>query len=710
MRAIVRSHRLNPLPHAGTISVFLLMLVVASGIYITLFYGFGDDAAYESVGRMVDHPIQSVVRTVHRYSSAALVATTVVHSWRIMVAGRFRGPRRWVWVSGVAALSLVLLAGVTGYWLVRDARSQAIDDAVLNLLGGVGAVSAFYVRGLSGPSAGSGWGAVFAVWTAHLLITVTIGWFMWRHLRRSQLPWLPPRHWAITMGAALIIVAIALPADVLPAADLARSAVDLPLDPFVLFLLPPLLSGWAWPAALGLAVVLVAVAVAPLGARRPPVVIVDASRCTGCELCVIDCPYRAITMVDRVTADEVAGTRPDRSLATIDDDACVGCGICVGSCAFGALTLPGFENDAEIDVADRHVVLACQRHRERSDDIPETDPNGLPVQLISVSCTGMIAPHTMGRLLADGAREVQVVGCAPGDCTYGWGNTVVDERIRGERAPHLARRWSGRVERDWVSPGELVAAIGASHHHEHADGRHWVRRSRWPVAAAVVLASVLGIAVATRAQYAGSDRAGVTVMVDHVPGATLDGYLPPPAGSLAASQIVITVDGVEQSRTTPPTSQGAAVGIVTSQFEPGVRAVRVELVEGDVSTRLYEGAREFEPSERLSLVAVDAPPTPGVDEGRALFESRAAGCSICHSVRPGDDGVGPSLAGVADRAVSRVPGVEAREYLWTSIVDPDAYIVDGFRSGQMLDIYDTTLSQADIDALVSYLLTLRGEE
>ena len=102
IRTIVRSHRLNPLPHAGTISVFLLGVVIVTGVYITLFFQFGFEASHRSVQRMSDHPIQSVVRTIHRYSSAALVLTTVVHAWRVFVAGRFRGPRRWRWTSGVA--------------------------------------------------------------------------------------------------------------------------------------------------------------------------------------------------------------------------------------------------------------------------------------------------------------------------------------------------------------------------------------------------------------------------------------------------------------------------------------------------------------------------------------------------------------------------------------------------------------------------------
>ena len=121
IRRLAGSARLNPLPHAGTISVFLLGLVTVTGLYITLFFEFGHDASYNSVAGMEDHAIQRVVRALHRYASAALVLTTVIHAWRIFTAGRFTGRlRRWRWASGVAALLLSWLAGVTGYGLVWD--------------------------------------------------------------------------------------------------------------------------------------------------------------------------------------------------------------------------------------------------------------------------------------------------------------------------------------------------------------------------------------------------------------------------------------------------------------------------------------------------------------------------------------------------------------------------------------------------------------
>jgi cytochrome c oxidase subunit 2 len=79
-------------------------------------------------------------------------------------------------------------------------------------------------------------------------------------------------------------------------------------------------------------------------------------------------------------------------------------------------------------------------------------------------------------------------------------------------------------------------------------------------------------------------------------------------------------------------------------------------------------------------------------------------CSACHST--GDDKiVGPGLAGVGDRAGSRVDGLSADEYLEQSLREPDAFIVDEFTPGLMPNW--EKLGDDSIDALITYLKTLK---
>jgi len=86
----------------------------------------------------------------------------------------------------------------------------------------------------------------------------------------------------------------------------------------------------------------------------------------------------------------------------------------------------------------------------------------------------------------------------------------------------------------------------------------------------------------------------------------------------------------------------------------------------------------------------------------------APGCITCHSLEEGVTIVGPSLAMVASRAESRVPELSAYEYLRESIIDPDAYIVDGFPQGVMYPSYANNLSENEVSDLVTFLLTLNN--
>lgn len=95
--------------------------------------------------------------------------------------------------------------------------------------------------------------------------------------------------------------------------------------------------------------------------------------------------------------------------------------------------------------------------------------------------------------------------------------------------------------------------------------------------------------------------------------------------------------------------------------------------------------------------------TPVEQQGQAVFTLR---CAQCHALTTDTVVIGPSLAGVATRASSRVPGYDSQTYLETSILIPEDYLVDGF-ANTMPTNFGKELTSEEFTALVAYLMTLK---
>lgn len=99
-------------------------------------------------------------------------------------------------------------------------------------------------------------------------------------------------------------------------------------------------------------------------------------------------------------------------------------------------------------------------------------------------------------------------------------------------------------------------------------------------------------------------------------------------------------------------------------------------------------------------------PLPGdADRGHVLFTGEAA-CAACHSTGDNTWTVGPSLMGIASRAGQRRANTSAQDYLRAVIRSPDENISPSVMPGLMPRTYAATLTEAQIEDIVAYLMTL----
>jgi quinol---cytochrome-c reductase cytochrome b subunit len=158
----------------GEVALYVFMLLVGTGIYLTLFFddsrvmtvyhgGYDplDGATMSRAYASVIHLSYSVragllIRQTHHWAADVFIAVIVLHLLRVVFTGAFRKPRDLTYLGGVTMLVLALLEGYLGYSIVDDLLSGmglAIGYSVAMSIPFVGAKLATLLWG--GPFPGS---------------------------------------------------------------------------------------------------------------------------------------------------------------------------------------------------------------------------------------------------------------------------------------------------------------------------------------------------------------------------------------------------------------------------------------------------------------------------------------------------------------------------------------------------------------------------
>lgn len=459
--------RWNPLHQSGTISVAMLLVLTATGLYLILFYRVGSPS--ESVAKMAADPwLGSWIRSLHRYASDLFVIAAVFHMLRMFAQGRSWGPRTLAWISGVMLLGVGLLCAWTGFVMAWDSFGQRLAIDAARMLDVLPIFSEPLSRIFSGdrpmPSA-----FFFVNLFAHIGLPLFMGIMLWTHVSRVARPMLlPPKKLTYAITGSLIVLSLFVPAVLGPAADPFQIQSSTPLNLPAAWWLPlteRLSPGGAWALMLGLGLALISV---PRFTRRkregalaPSVV--DPRLCTGCNQCPQDCPWEAITMVER------SDGRPTL-LAQVDALRCVSCGICAGSCAPMGIGPPGRSGREQLVVAREDILPAVSATGNAVVAVccakaPVSHMNAISArgaQIHTVPCAGNLHSSVVEILLRGGAQGVVVFHCPPRDCVGREGPKWLNERFYNDREAELQERVDRRrVRIGQMAPGEMSSAVRA---------------------------------------------------------------------------------------------------------------------------------------------------------------------------------------------------------------------------------------------------------
>lgn len=255
--------RLNPLYHLGEITFFLFWIIGATGLVLYAFFDTSVDGAYRSVEAISAGAwgLGSVLRTVHRYASDAMVLTLLLHMLRHFAFDRLRGFRAFSWVTGVGLLWLVYVAGVNGFMLPWDRLAQFVTQTAFEWLDWLPGFGGRLIRNFILPEQVSN--RLFSLLVfIHIGVPLLTLLLMWIHVQRvPKASTQPPRPIALVLGLSLIVLSTIAPVRSQGMADLLSVPRQLALD---WFLLPvfPLIDGGAhalvWALVAGLSLLLFA--------------------------------------------------------------------------------------------------------------------------------------------------------------------------------------------------------------------------------------------------------------------------------------------------------------------------------------------------------------------------------------------------------------------------------------------------------------------
>lgn len=462
---------LNPLYHLGALGFYFFWVIVASGVYIYAFYRTGTESSYPSVEYLSREQwyLGGVMRSLHRYASDALVLVMALHLLREFILGRYRGARWFSWVTGVLLIWLIYASGIDGYWMVWDRLAQysiVSTMAWFDWLPVFGVPLSSYFAGQEGLN-----DRFFSLISfAHVTFPLFVLFFLWIHIMRISKPVVNPRR-GLAAGMLLALLAMALIKPVLSQgrADLGIEPRNINIDWFYMFVYPLLdawSAGWAWALVAGFSLLLFVLPWLPSRFRQIPIAEVNLKDCSGCWLCVADCPYEAVVM--RPRSDGLSF--PEE--AVVVADRCVSCGICAGACPSSS----AFRNDAGyVSGIEMPSLPVSSLRNSMRDDIDKLKGGarimvfgcdcaanieklrGEGVAVLSLPCISMLPPSFVEYALRESKVDgVLITGCRENDCYHRLGVLWTRRRMAGQREPRLKSRVKReRIRQSWASPADF---------------------------------------------------------------------------------------------------------------------------------------------------------------------------------------------------------------------------------------------------------------
>lgn len=135
----------------GALALFILVLQIVTGIFLTMNYKPDADMAFQSVEYIMrDVEWGWLIRYLHSTGASAFFVVIYLHMFRGLMYGSFKQPRELIWIFGMLIYVVLMAEAFMGYLLPWGQMSYWGAQVIISLFGAIpfiGESLALWVRG-----------------------------------------------------------------------------------------------------------------------------------------------------------------------------------------------------------------------------------------------------------------------------------------------------------------------------------------------------------------------------------------------------------------------------------------------------------------------------------------------------------------------------------------------------------------------------------
>jgi ubiquinol-cytochrome c reductase cytochrome b subunit len=135
----------------GSLALLVLVLQIATGIFLTMHYKPDTGLAFASVEYIMrDVPWGWLIRYLHSTGASMFFVVVYLHMFRALLYGSHRGPRELIWIFGVIIFVALMAESFMGYLLPWGNMSYWGAQVIINLFDAVpyvGKALSLWIRG-----------------------------------------------------------------------------------------------------------------------------------------------------------------------------------------------------------------------------------------------------------------------------------------------------------------------------------------------------------------------------------------------------------------------------------------------------------------------------------------------------------------------------------------------------------------------------------